>query len=267
MPTWMPVGRKLQVGDLADRIGQRGDLLQPLGHRLDRLRRQRQPVDERGVVAGGSRAVRRPRRWRRASSPCVAADRGRHRRERGVLGGGVGAGEHARRGARGRRRRRPCRQRRRRRRPRPFSVTGSWPDCSAACAAAAGQRPGFKVRTPWSPPSRMTSAPRRANSPTVTTPASCADLRLQRDRVEDGEPGDVEDHVAVVGGEALAPRRLPAQPHELARDVAARHRDHLDRQRKAAQHGDQLRLVADADELAARPRRRSSRASARRRRP
>ncbi|MEI2653965.1 MAG: hypothetical protein V9G12_17790 [Microthrixaceae bacterium] len=46
----------LQVGDLADRVGQRGDLQQALGHRGDGLRQQRQPVDEGAVVAG------RPRR-------------------------------------------------------------------------------------------------------------------------------------------------------------------------------------------------------------
>ena len=38
--------------------------------------------------------------------------------------------------------------------------------------------------------------------------------------------------------------------HDLAADVAARHRDHLDRQRKLAEHRHQLRGVADADELA-----------------
>ena len=61
---------------------------------------ERQPVDERGVVAG---------RLRRRDvlgvggeqRRLVAADRGRHRRERGVLGRGVGARELARRGARG----------------------------------------------------------------------------------------------------------------------------------------------------------------------
>ena len=40
-----------------------------------------------------------------------------------------------------------------------------------------------------------------------------------------------------------------AELDELARDVAARHRDHLDRQRELAEHADQLRRVDDAHEL------------------
>jgi hypothetical protein len=29
LPTWMPLGRRLKVGHLADRVGQGGDLLEP----------------------------------------------------------------------------------------------------------------------------------------------------------------------------------------------------------------------------------------------
>ena len=48
---------------------------------------------------------------------------------------------------------------------------------------------------------------------------------------------------------------LPAELHELARDVGARHGDHLDRQREGAERVDQLAVVDDADELALRRRR------------
>jgi hypothetical protein len=46
-------------------------------------------------------------------------------------------------------------------------------------------------------------------------------------------------------------RGLPAELDQLARDVGASHRDHLDRQRKLAEHADQLAFVGDADELLA----------------
>ena len=47
---------------------------------------------------------------------------------------------------------------------------------------------------------------------------------------------DIEDLVAVVGHDPLALDRVSAEPHQLAGDVGARHRDHFDRQREAAEH-------------------------------
>jgi hypothetical protein len=41
----------------------------------------------------------------------------------------------------------------------------------------------------------------------------------------------------------------PTEQHELSRDVAARHGDHLDRQRERAEHPDQLRRIDHADEF------------------
>jgi hypothetical protein len=61
----------------------------------------------------------------------------------------------------------------------------------------------------------------------------------------------VQDHVAVVGDDAVAPHGLSAERHQFARDVAARHRDHLDGQRERAQHRHLLGRIDDADELAA----------------
>src|SRR5689334_6602530 len=58
------------------------------------------------------------------------------------------------------------------------------------------------------------------------------DRGLERDGILDDESRNVEDHVAIVGGKAHAPRGLAAETHELARDIAARHRNHFDRQRK-----------------------------------
>ena len=106
------------------------------------------------------------------------------------------------------------------------------------------------VFTPVSLPSRITLAPRCAKSPTVTTPAIARIFASISTGFVEHEPVDVEDHVAVVGRESHPPRRLPAQQHELARDVAARHRDDLDRQRKLAEHRNELRRIDDADELA-----------------
>ena len=69
---------KAQVGDFADRIRQRCDLLQPRSHRFDARRRQCQAVDKRGVFPcgpGGANVVRIRRHQRRG----IAADRCRHR--------------------------------------------------------------------------------------------------------------------------------------------------------------------------------------------
>jgi hypothetical protein len=84
----------------ADRIGQAGDLLDPPGHRLDPLRRQRQPVEERagelgflscgdldGVIGKDGFGI--------------VADRGRHRGKRLVLLGRRGARQATRSGAGG----------------------------------------------------------------------------------------------------------------------------------------------------------------------
>src|SRR5690606_28029726 len=75
---------------------------------------------------------------------------------------------------------------------------------------------------------------------------------LQRRRVGDARVVHVGPEVAVVGHHALAPRRLAAGPgQDLAPDQAARHRDHLDRQREPAQHVDLRGRVDDADECLA----------------
>ena len=85
-PTWMPDGTILEIGDLADGIGQRRD--------LPRVRSpstaivsgaERQPVDERGVVSGSDCGARCPRRWRRGASPHRAADGAAIASERGIL--------------------------------------------------------------------------------------------------------------------------------------------------------------------------------------
>jgi hypothetical protein len=68
-------GPVAELGDLADRVGERDDVLEAFRHRLDRLALQRQAVDERGVRAGLARGahvfrVRRHQlRRSRAGSP------------------------------------------------------------------------------------------------------------------------------------------------------------------------------------------------------
>jgi hypothetical protein len=76
-------------------------------------------------------------------------------------------------------------------------------------------------------------------------------IRPERRRIRDLQVVDVEDLVAIVGREAQAQDRLAAEADEPPRDQRARHRDHLDRQRKAAEDRDQLGVVDDADETAA----------------
>ena len=73
-----------EVGDLADGIGQRRDRVEALRHRGDRLRRQRQPVDERGDRCRRPSRPRRPAAFAASSFALVAADRRGHRGERVV---------------------------------------------------------------------------------------------------------------------------------------------------------------------------------------
>ena len=58
----------------------------------------------------------------------------------------------------------------------------------------------------------------------------------------------IDDLVTVVGEHVLAPQRLPAELHHLTRHVRTSHRNHFDRQRKAAEHIDHLALIDDTDE-------------------
>ncbi len=89
-----------EAADLPDRVFQRRDVFQSLGHLLDGLRVERQAVDERGVAAlfGGLRDV---------GAVCLdqfgaaRADLRGHRAQRAVLRVGAGARQLARRLARG----------------------------------------------------------------------------------------------------------------------------------------------------------------------
>src|SRR5690606_3037326 len=83
-------------------------------------------------------------------------------------------------------------------------------------------------------------------------PGNLVDGGFHALRIGDPEIVDVQDDVAIVGGGALPPYRLAAgELDQFARDQAARHRDHLDRQREPAQHIDPLGRVDDAHELPA----------------
>src|SRR2546421_2523960 len=75
------------------------------------------------------------------------------------------------------------------------------------------------------------------------------DLRFELDRIHDAHVLDIEDDVAIVGNEVRAQLRVTAELDQLLRGEAAGHGNHFDRQRKVAQHADQLRLVDDADEF------------------
>src|SRR5690606_16119109 len=79
------------------------------------------------------------------------------------------------------------------------------------------------------------------------------ELALQHQWVGDHQPVHVQHPVAVVGGYTLAPDRLSAGVgHDLPADQAARHRNHLDRQRETAEYIDLLGRIDDAHELPAR---------------
>ena len=100
---------------------------------------------------------------------------------------------------------------------------------------------------------RSTSARTGGEQPHGDHAGDLVELTLERDRVGDGEAVDVEDVVAVVGHEPLAPHRVAAAGAQLPHDQGARHGDHLDRQREAPERRHQLGVVDDAQEA---PRRR-----------
>ena len=62
---------------------------------------------------------------------------------------------------------------------------------------------------------------------------------------------DIKDDVAIVGGEVLPPDWCASHFYQLPCDVAARHRYHLDRQRKGAKYIDQLATICNADKCLA----------------
>ena len=95
----MPGRPVLEVGDLADGIGQRGDRLEARRHRVDRVGVEREPVDEGAVVAGARRGgdvfgIRGDQRRG------VLANGRRHGQQRGVLGAACRPRDLARGGAR-----------------------------------------------------------------------------------------------------------------------------------------------------------------------
>src|SRR5271167_2766295 len=59
---------------------------------------------------------------------------------------------------------------------------------------------------------------------------------------------DIQDNVAIVGSNSIAPDRLSAELDELACDIRPGHRYDLDGQRECAEYLDQLGVVDDADE-------------------
>ena len=97
--TSMPVGRHTRSLRSPDRIGQRRDLLEPVGHLLDERRREREAIDERRVAAVLLR-LRDVVAIGREQLRHVGANLRRHGGERAVLRRRFGARQHARGGAR-----------------------------------------------------------------------------------------------------------------------------------------------------------------------
>ena len=88
-------GAVLEAVDFADRIRQRGDLLEAFGHAGDGLVVKLQAVKQRGVEPAGAR-LRHVARIGFEQPGGIAPDRRRHRKQRAVLLIGVGAGDRAR---------------------------------------------------------------------------------------------------------------------------------------------------------------------------
>ena len=104
------------------------------------------------------------------------------------------------------------------------------------------------VRTPAVVPSRSTSAPRRAKRPLVTTPTMLLSSVSSATGSGMASPATSRIRLPLSVVKPARSRGSPPSLDDLARDVGARHRDHLHRQREAPERGDELRLVGDADE-------------------
>src|SRR5262249_22781008 len=79
-------------------------------------------------------------------------------------------------------------------------------------------------------------------------PNDVVDARLERGCVAQVDTVHIEDHVAVVGDDALPVHRPSAERDQRARRESARHRNHFDRQWVRAELPHQLAVVDDADE-------------------
>ena len=98
-PTRMPLGCSAQLGDRADRIGHRGDLLAAFGDGLDDRAVELEAIDERRGEAG-ARAPPRVAGVGRLELAGAVAQAPRQRTQRGVARGHRRGGQRAARGAR-----------------------------------------------------------------------------------------------------------------------------------------------------------------------
>jgi len=184
-------------------------------------RQATQPDRPRGCRSRrGAPAARRPRRaarppdrpvpaplattgveWRRQARRTSSPDPRSGAAPRSRAGGGVGGERVALEGCAGFRRE-AARLRRRRRR-----------EARDQCG---GQASRVNVTTPVDVPTSQHIRGRRANSPTGHHARDLVDLALEATGSGMWRATHVEDVVAVVGNEALAPHGLAAEPRELA---------------------------------------------------
>ena len=80
-------------------------------------------------------------------------------------------------------------------------------------------------------------------------PGNAVDLRFHRQRPRDGEVVNVENAVAVVGGDPLAQNGVAPELYQFAGHVTAGHGNHFDRQGEGAEGGYPFALIGDTDEF------------------
>ncbi len=77
-------------------------------------------------------------------------------------------------------------------------------------------------------------------------PGDGVELLLQARCIQQRQVVHIQHRVAVIADEALAPLRLPAEPHQLPCHLAACHVQHLHRNREAPESGYALGWIDDA---------------------
>ena len=96
------------------------------------------------------------------------------------------------------------------------------------------------------------SAGRSANNADRYYTGNSVDSCFHVDRIDDLQVMDVENVIAVVGNETLAPDRLTPHLEHTSGDELLRHWQDFDWQREPAEHTDELGVVDDTDEASSR---------------
>src|SRR4051812_5428368 len=124
-----------------------------------------------------------------------------------------------------------------------MGVRARTPD--SARTSARGERTLQAAYAPWSAEDHDVRGTRR-EQPHRHHAGDLVDGALEQQGIVDAQLVQIENVIAVVGDDLLAPDRTPPESRELAMYVDARHRDDLDGQGERSQGFDELAFVGDA---------------------